>query len=384
MLLPKVASNIVTIAIILLTALDSCVIISMKQHNIKSRFLLEPVRNDQPVVRNVVSFAFWYEEDEKKLGDKGDKELSATMNFNLWCQCDWGAEYPYLDIGFEVANLSLAQTLFFYLPLSIPEPHNKYIADLGEKFTKTELIDAVFNENYSAELAASSKTIMVKPIDPSRDLKPFQIYEIDTAHDIELEPFVSSGGYQGTVMKIPVARIVAKDTTEETEDRCDTYYFRFRIKNLLLDFLIHDYTPRHAALQSIFNTTQMIDFRYNNVRSLDKSLVERFYAPGHHIVNVKHTHFLLITKAYVDVFGEQFKSTRKIEQKVWEEYVDNHDTKDLVAYHHVDEGNSSEMFVRLRLEKSVIGIYIFTVVVMGIISSLLASGILLRIFPSGP
>lgn len=359
----------------------------MKQHNIKSRFLLEPVRNDQPVVRNVVSFAFWYEEDEKKLGDKGDKELSATMNFNLWCQCDWEMEHPYLDVGFEVVNLSLAKTLFFYLPLPIPEPHNEYIADLGEKFTKTELIDAVFNENYSAELAASSKTIRVKPIDPNKKLKPFQIYEIDVAHDIELESFASSSGYQGTVMKIPVARIVAKDVAEEPKDRCDTYYFRFRIKNLPLDFLIHGYTPRNAALQSIFNTTHMIDFRYNNVRSLDKSLVERFYAPGHHIVDVKRTHFLLITKAYVDVFGDQFKSTRKIEQKVWEEYVDNQDTKDLVAYNHVDEGNSSEMFVRLRVEKSVIGIYVFTVVVMGIISSLIASGILyilLRIFPSGP
>ena len=167
----------------------------------------------------MVSFAFWYEEVSKDQENGEEKRLSALMNFNLWSQCDWGVEHPYLDIGFKVENLSLAKTLFLYLPLFIPEPHNNYIADLGEKFTKTELIDAVFNENYSAELAASSKTIKVRPIDPSKALKSFQIYEIDIAHDIVLEPFVSSGGYKGTIMKIPVDRIVAKDAEKETEDR---------------------------------------------------------------------------------------------------------------------------------------------------------------------
>ncbi len=358
------------------------------------------------MVSNVVSFAFWYEETPKdtkhedtphhgafssifnttktkNCGKDSEKQLSALMNFNLWCLCGWDVEHPYLDIGFRIKNLSLAQTLFFYLPLSIPEPYDKYIVDLGEKFEKTELIEAVFNENYSAEQAASSKTIKVNPIDVSKNLIPFQIYELDITHDIELEPFVSSSGYKGTIMKIPVARIVAKDAGKADKDRCDNYYFRFRVKNLSLDFLIHEYTPRHAALQSIFNTTKMIDFRYNNVRSLDKSLVEQFYAPGHHIVKVEDTHLLLITKAYVDVFGEQFKSTREIEHQVWEEYVDNNDTKDLVAYHHVDKGDSSEMFVRLRVEKSVIGIYLLTVVLLGIVSSIIASVIWLH-FPSGP
>ena len=85
----------------------------------------------------------------------------------------------------------------------------------------------------------------------------------------------------------------------------------------------------------------------------------------------------------MDVFGEQFKSTREIEHQVWEEYVDNNDTKDLVAYHHVDKGDSSEMFVRLRVEKSVIGIYLLTVVLLGIVSSIIASVIWLH-GPSGP
>lgn len=336
------------------------------------RCLLRRTGNGQSVVSDVVSFAFWYKEAKENGEGKGER-LSATINFNLWCQCGWETEYPYLDIGFKVKNLSQAEMLLFYLPLTIPEPHGKYIADLGEKFTKTELIDAVFNKNYSAELAASSKTIKVKSIDTEEEPDVFRIYEIDIAHDIELVPFISNTGYKGTIMKIPVAHIVAKDAGRESENGCDNYYFRFRIKNLPLDFLIHGYTPRHAALQSIFNTTHMIDFRYHNIRSLDKSLVERFYAPGHRIVSVDAIHFLLITKAYVNVSGEQFKNTRKIEQQVWEEYVDGNNTEDLVAYNHVDIGNTGEMFVRLQVQKSVIGVYIFTVILMGVASSLIAS-----------
>lgn len=337
----------------------------------------------------MVSFAFWYEEVKKtgegdlsQGGQEPGKELFALMNFNLWCQCGWGSNAPYLDIGFKVTNLSLAEALYFYLPFELPSPYDQHIEDLGVKFTKTELVDAVFNQNYFVEVAASSKTINVKASDPKKGSDVFRIYEFDIAHDIEVEPFTSSCGDKGTILKIPVAHIVAKPSNRMAEEGSDVYYFRFRIKDLPLDFLIHPYTPPHKVLQSIFNATYMIDFRYQNARSLDKSLVERFYEPGHHIVNVTEVHFLLITKAYVNVSGEYFKSTRKIERRVWREYVNGYDTEDLVAYHHVDLPTaeaiadakarakefdddetpayvpSGEMFARLQVEKSLIGRYI--------------------------
>ncbi len=62
----------------------------------------------------MVSFAFWYEEAKKGQDNSGatEKKLSALINFNLWCQCGWKSNDPYLDIGFKVKNLSLAKTLF--------------------------------------------------------------------------------------------------------------------------------------------------------------------------------------------------------------------------------------------------------------------------------
>ncbi len=372
----------------------------------------------------MVSFAFWYEEVKKSGEDNSlqegqeprcskGKELFALMNFNLWCQCGWASNDPYLDIGFKVTNLSLAQILYFYLPFELPSPYDQHIEDLGVKFTKTELVDAVFNQNYFVEVAASSKTINVKASDPKKGGNAFRIYEFDIAHDIEVEPFTSSCGDKGTILKLPVAHIVAKPFSEKAEEDSDTYYFRFRIKGLPLDFLIHPYTPPHKVLQSIFNATYMIDFRYQNARSLDKSLVERFYEPGYHIVNVTKVHFLLITKAYVNVFGEYFKSTRKIERRVWCEYVNGNDTEDLVAYHHVDfptaeaiadaksraEANatdkdetpayvqSGEMFARLQVEKSLVGPYILTAVIIGAAGSVVATllmVILSFLFPGAP
>ncbi len=275
------------------------------------------------------------------------------------------------------------------MPFQVPSPHSNYIEDLGVKFTETELVDAVFNENFSVEVSASSKTINVKPIDPNDNEGEFKIYALDIAHDVEINSFTSSAGYKGTILQIPVEHIVAKPSVENPDDTCDTYYFRFRIKELSLDFLIHRYTPPYTALQSIFNTTYMIDFRYHNVRSLDKSLVERFYESGHHIVNVTAVHFLLITKAYVNVFGEHFKSTRKIERQVWKEYVNGNNMEDLVAYHHVDRPkpkpaspeeptyvSSGEMFARLQVEKSVLLPYIVSALIIGAFASVIATALL--------
>lgn len=79
----------------------------------------------------------------------------------------------------------------------------------------------------------------------------------------------------------------------------------------------------------------MIDFRFHNVRSLHKTLIERFSQADTKVVAVSSLHFLLITKAYIDVDINNigFKGIRKIEKGVWEDYVNQNDTEDLLAYH---------------------------------------------------
>lgn len=330
-------------------------------------------------MRNLESFAFWYKKNKGKL----DKELSAVMNFNLWSECGWKKDHsrenekPYLDIGFKVKNLDLAEQLYFFVPMKI---QLNQIEDLGCKFNKTELVDAVFNERYETTIAANTKTIYVQSSNEPDD--KFYIYQLDKTHDIQLEGFAD-----GTILSIQTQNILngPKAQKQNNEEPITTYYFRFRIKDDDLSFLIHSYSTPHSALQNLFRETYMIDFRYHNVRSLDKTLVEKFHEQSNAIVNVTAVHFLLITKAYVDVSSNEFSGgARTIENDIWVDYVDKSDSKDttdLVAYHYVKKKNkqtqddkdkfveSSELFSKFSVERSVIGKYIVFTVLVGAIGS---------------
>ena len=316
------------------------------------------------------SFAFWYKEKESA----GVTRVTAVMNFNLWCQCNWNCN-PYLDIGFKIKNLQHAKTLYFFIPFAIKdEEKTHFLEDLGCKFTQTELVDAVFNESYATTIAANKKTIEVNSINSSSGEKKdhFYIYQLDIAHDLRLESFAD-----GTIIVIETENI-----TRSNEGENAVYYLRFRIKNHSLDFLIHQYTSRHSALQSLFNTTHMIDFRFHNVRSLHKTLIERFNKEDTKVVAVTALHFLLMTKAYIDVDinNSGFKGIRKIEKDVWKNYVDEKDTIDLLAYHIAQkpkEGEefvaSSELFAKFRVERSILGWYLLITIGLGALGSIVAS-----------
>lgn len=321
------------------------------------------------------SFAFWYKVKTPENGEEC-KTVEATMNFNLWCQCGWTNDegLPYLDIGFKLKNLKCAEKLFFFLPFNTSQQNKTdWIEDLGCKFTQTELVDSVFNESYATTIAANKKTIRVERA-LNAGSERFYIYQLDVEHDLELEHFAG-----GTIVVIETENIY-NSASNDCGDEEPVYYLRFRVKNCDLDFLIHQYTSPNHALQSLFNTTYMIDFRYHNVRSLHKTLIERFNKKDTKVVAVTSLHFLLMTKAYIDVSISHsgFKGTRKIEKGVWDEYVNGNDTEDLLAYHIAqkpkNEGEylaSSELFAKFRVEKSVLKLYICFTIALSVLGSLI-------------
>lgn len=329
------------------------------------------------------SFAFWYKKRNPE--SEPTSTLSAVMNFNLWCECGWDVkdkqsktlakeEYPYLDIGFKITNLSLASDLYLFLPLVIEEDQKEaHLEDLGCKFKDTALVDATFNESFKTSISASSKTIDVE----SSDEDKFKIYQLDIENDVSLSRFST-----GTILTLNTDKIISNQTKDvkpdESKAEDPVYYFRFRIKGCPLEFLIHKYSARSKVLQGLFNETYMIDFRYHNIRSLDNSLIERFYESGNGVVDVTALHFLLMTKAYVDVTSQGFTNVRKIEFNVWKEYVDGHDTKDLVAYHFADKPKkdgdskfigSSELFAKFRIERSLVRAYVVCATLIGVLGS---------------
>lgn len=135
----------------------------------------------------------------------------------------------------------------------------------------------------------------------------------------------------------------------------------------------------------------MIDFRYNNVRSLDRTLIEQFYRTGNKRIQVKSLHFLLMTKAYIDVESQTISSVRKLETNVWSDYIcddKKRNLEDIVAYHHSfkpkqnkqngEKQNenfltSAEIFLKIRKTKTKIVYYVIVAVLISIFSSFLSS-----------
>lgn len=188
---------------------------------------------------------------------------------------------------------------------------------MGCKFHSTELVDALFNESFRTTISANSKIITVEKIieSPDRDSEKkdiFKIYQLDIEHDMTLVPF--SGG---TIIRIPTDNITTSRGENNDASDIDTYYLRFRICHTSLQAMIHQYEPPHGKIFGAFEATNMVDFRYNNVRSLDRTLIEQFYRKGNKRIQVRSVHFLLMTKAYIDVESRTISSVRKLETNVW-------------------------------------------------------------------
>lgn len=330
------------------------------------------------------SFAFWYtEKDLDSTHTKNSDIVAATLNFNLWYECGWKTKrnniQPILDIGFKIENLTLAKELSFFIPFSISEEEKKNsITDLGCKFHSTELVDALFNESFKTTISANSKIITVEKIIESSDRDSekkdiFKIYQLDIEHDMTLVPF--SGG---TIIRIPTDNITTSRGENNDASDIDTYYLRFRICHTSLQAMIHQYEPPHGKSFGAFEATNMVDFRYNNVRSLDRTLIEQFYRKGNKRIQVRSVHFLLMTKAYIDVESRTISSVRKLETNVWSDYISNGekwDMEDIVAYHHSIKPKSSgdfltsaEIFLKIKKAKTKLGYYAVAAVIISIMS----------------
>lgn len=314
------------------------------------------------------SFALWYEKAPEVQG-----ELAATVHFNLFNGCEWKDE-PFLDVGLLLENISVAENLYFFIPIDISSTEKESVLeDLGDKLRTDEVLDAVFNDSYIIQTTAGKKYFCAENCyDPNDN---FMVYCLDIKKDLQLESFESSNAGKGTIISIITSKIGS--SLPDKESKC---YLRFRIKNDPLSFLIHKYSSPNWGLQSVFQATYMVDFRFNNTRSIPKSLIEQMHAGNNCIVPVKALHFLLITKAHVSVDGTTFFRVRTIEDGVWQNYVRNsgntgsHDIKDLVAYHYVDDNKDgaaekngmypSELFVKFHIEKSVVLWYILLTIIM--------------------
>lgn len=317
------------------------------------------------------SMAFWYE----KTKSDASAELSAVMNFNLWTQCGVDTD-SFLDIGFMITGISAAKKLFYYIPFSKAD-----VEDLSVKINNSKAIGAIFNEKYSVTDIPGTKRFW--PVsNENAQTNAFVIYSWDKADSDSAVTNEDCSDGTGVCIKIDVEKIIQqiKNLQNSRVSIEDKFYFRFRVKipdPKQVDTIVRKYTPPNSFLQSTLATTYIVDFRFDDLRSLPDSISDMIVQTCNEFVNVSKLHFFLMTKAHVDVeTGARDISLRELEDKTWDEYIDRRfETKDIVAFHCAEKKKAEgkairqwEFFAKIKVNNStfsVVGIYLL---VLGIIT----------------
>lgn len=275
------------------------------------------------------SIAIWY----KPKTNTGDFVDEVELHFNLW-KLPTGSKghVRFLDIGIKLKNTTNIDELKLYFPTKIRRDD---FEDIVDKFIgKPDLVSAIFNENYKVISDATSKLFQ---INDSTNKLIFNIYKT-TKEDIKREE-----KYSGTIFSILVPK------------QDETIYFRFRIKGTFINSLISTSSPTNAILESAFSEVEMIDFRVNEIRDLDQSLLEEIQKNKK--LKIGKQHFFFICSNEEEVIGshQPHISCRNLENYRWNDYVGLADIKDQIflAYHWKDkEIENSNILIKTKYEKN--------------------------------
>lgn len=338
------------------------------------------------------SMAFWYDKNP----DVTNVKLDAVMNFNLWTQCDTDTG-SFLDIGFNISGISAAKKLHYYIPFAGVE-----VDDLSLRIHNSKSIGAIFNEKYSVVDISGSNRFW--PVQNDTDQKiAFVIYSWKNSAGDSAVCVEQSDEMNGVCLEVDAEKILQQiaSTPNAQFSKDDKFYFRFRIPipdPKQANTIVRKYTPPNSFLQSTLATTYIVDFRFDDLRSLPETISNRIIVQNSDFVPVRKLHFFLMTKAHVDVeTGARDISLRELEDKTWDEYIDKKfDTKDVVAYHCAEkkvDGQEPikqwEFFAKLKVNNStcsVVLIYLFALGVITVLFNVISNVLwewVVHFFPNG-
>lgn len=277
------------------------------------------------------SIAIWYKPSPINIEENiNDVEI----HFNLW-KLPNKTKKPlrFLDIGIKLENTKNVEELKLYFPCEIK---NSGFTDIVGKFiSKPDLVSAIFNENYTVSSTSTSKITQLKK---SNNELAFNIYKT-SPDDIQIE-----SKFSGSVVKI----IVPKQE--------ESMYFRFRVEGDFIDSLSSTRLPTNAILESAFSEIEMIDFRVNEARDLDQSLLEIINSERK--LTIRKQHFFFICSDEEEIIGshQPFLSCRNLENYRWKDYVGLDkitENQIFLAYHWKDKDiDSSNILIKTKYEKN--------------------------------
>ena len=256
------------------------------------------------------SIAIWY-----KSVDSSSLLLDGVeLHFNFWKIPASENEYKrFLDIGVKLERTDCVENLSIYFPVVLRK--ESFTDVVGQFINNNDLVCAIFNENYKTVAQANSK--YYKIIDYN-DINVFNIYQLDTS-DYDTE-----NKFDGTILNIRLPK----------EDKKN--YFRIRVDGNFCDSLISIQKPTNAFIQSAFSKIELTDFRINDARDLNKSLLEVMAKEKQLRIKKGHFFYMLSSKEEVLNYHAPFLSCRNLEKDKWNTYIGKNSIKPneaILAYH---------------------------------------------------
>lgn len=295
------------------------------------------------------SFSLWFDSS-----NSNNEDFKAEVHFNLWNMHYRKAMPPCLDIGIKINNTKECNSIYFYVPFIIKKSE---VIDLGNTMKSSDILCSIFNENYVAIHQSGEKIIKVHD---SKLLPIMNIYCLNTNSNIALE-----NNYGGTLISISFPDALKGEELPS--------YFRFRLKSKEFKQIIKRYKPDNIFFQSARTTLEAIDFRFNDYRSMDSSLLEMMRQGVN--CSIEKVHFLLLTEADVELHYYSSQPTaRELENKIWLSYFQELQNKSIVAYHWKfkkvteDKLENCIMFVKTKIHKCNWKTVIAYIIALGILT----------------
>lgn len=320
-----------------------------------------------------------------------DNDVSFEMHINLWSKMQCKNESnTFLDMGIKINNYSKLAYLNLVCPFKL---ENDNIIDLAPHMKIKKNANLIFNNECEIETSGNytiihdneirengKQDILVYPLNQSMD-KMFDIKEIN------------ENNYKLQINFNKFKKYINDETIQSNINnlkKIDTIYIRFRIKSSNLEeMIISKIVPKNTYFESVFTTTQIVDFKINKKRNIDENVLVNSIINKEILIRFRKIHFLLMEPANNDVLdiSNDMTDCRKLESRVWNDYLEldnkNNCTDNILVYHWKYTAKKNEKLINefgklvkitySKTNKKIMTTYICGVILISIISGIFSN-----------
>lgn len=343
------------------------------------------------------SFGLWYQLSQKEQKQEKAFQPQFSLHVNFWSLEDIkikengkeggkdNIKTPCLDIGLKIKNYSELDNITFYCPFDL----NKVI-DLSKKLESKNNASIIFNTD--CEIETKDSYTIVNIAEAKENLLIFPLEQvIKDVFEIKRDSI-----NEGTQIVFRFENFYAYVSDVDKLKALDTVYIRFRVQSPALKKHIYfDSEPLNKSFESAFSGTRIIDFKVNEKRNIDERIRAEIIVNKQEWVEFENIHFLVMVPSSYDLtsFYKSSMTCRELEENLWDDYLGAHidfSSGHVLAYHWKDkawDGKKCEDFACLvkvnysRAKKTTIFLYALSVVALGVLSSVLVTG-LAAFFPA--